>query len=65
MPIIDILLLEGRDAETKKRLLREVTDAVERVLGSRPDSIRAYVREVPPTQFAVGGVTKDEAGGGA
>jgi 4-oxalocrotonate tautomerase len=60
MPIIDILLLEGRDTDTKKRLLREVTEAVQRVLGSRPESIRAYVREVPPEQFSVGGVTKDE-----
>jgi len=63
MPILDILLLEGRDADTKRRLLREVSEAVERVLGSPPESIRAYVREVPPSQFAVGGVTKDQQPG--
>lgn len=65
MPIIDITLLEGRDDATRRRLMREVTSAVERVLGAPPESIRVLLREVPRSHYAVGGVPKDEAGSGS
>ncbi len=60
MPIIDITLLEGRDLATKKILMREVTDAVEKSLGSPRSSIRVLVRDVPKSHFSVGGIPKDE-----
>jgi 4-oxalocrotonate tautomerase len=55
MPIIEVSLLAGRPAETKRALLRELTDAAERVLGVRRDSIRVILREVPPEHWGVGG----------
>ncbi len=58
MPIVDISLLEGRDAKRKERLIREVTDAVERTLGVPRESIRVLLREVPPEHWGIGGETK-------
>lgn len=58
MPIIDVSLLEGRTAETKTTLMRELTEVAERVLGVPRESIRVILREVPPEHWAVGGVAK-------
>jgi 4-oxalocrotonate tautomerase len=60
MPIIDITLLEGRDLETKKLLMREVTDLVAARLGAPLQSIRVAIREIPKSHYSVGGVPKDE-----
>jgi len=60
MPIIDITLLCGRDSQTKRRLMREVTELVVARLEVPPSSVRVVLREVPPAHFAVGGVPKDE-----
>jgi 4-oxalocrotonate tautomerase len=61
MPIVDISLLEGRDRAKKARLIREVTDAVERALGVSRESIRVLLREVPEEHWGVGGETKAKA----
>ena len=58
MPIIDISLLEGRPPERKAALIRELTDAAERVLGVPRASIRVLLREVPAENWGVGGETK-------
>ncbi len=62
MPIVMINLLEGRDAARKQALLREVTNAVVRTLGVPPQAVRVLLKEVPPTHWAVGGVSKAETG---
>ena len=61
MPIIDITLLEGRDLKSKQALMRDVTDAVEKCLGAKRDSIRVMVRDVPRSHYSVGGIPKDES----
>jgi 4-oxalocrotonate tautomerase len=58
MPIIDVSLIEGRDAETKRRLIRELTDAAERVLEVPRASIRVLLREVPAEHWGIGGEPK-------
>ena len=60
MPIITISLVEGRTAERKSALLREVTDAVARVLEAPPESIRVLLAEIPAAHWAVGGVAMSE-----
>ena len=55
MPIIDVTLLEGRPTTVKAELIRELTDAAEKVLGVPRDSIRVLLRELPPEHWAVGG----------
>jgi 4-oxalocrotonate tautomerase len=62
MPIVEISMVEGRDEEAKRRLHAEVTDAVVRSIGVRPDQVRVLLREVPAINFAVAGLPKqDEA----
>jgi 4-oxalocrotonate tautomerase len=58
MPIIDILLLEGRSNEQKQKLVTKVTEAAMEALGAPQDSVRIILREVPKHHFAVGGVFK-------
>lgn len=58
MPIIDVTLLEGRPAERKAALIRELTDAAERVLGVPRESIRVLLRELPAQHWGVGGQAK-------
>jgi 4-oxalocrotonate tautomerase len=58
MPIIDVTMLEGRPTETKTALIRELTDAAERVLGVPRASIRVLIRELPADSWGVGGETK-------
>jgi 4-oxalocrotonate tautomerase len=60
MPIITISLVEGRTAERKAALLREVTEAVARVLEAPRESIRVLLAEIPATHWAVGGVALSE-----
>ena len=60
MPIIDVSLIEGRSAERKATLIRELTDAAERVLGVRREGIRVLLREVPPEHWGVAGQAIDE-----
>ncbi|HNX41040.1 MAG TPA: 2-hydroxymuconate tautomerase family protein [Candidatus Aminicenantes bacterium] len=56
MPIAMLYLLEGRDRETKERVIREVTGALERSLGSPPEKIRVILQEIPSESWGVGGV---------
>lgn len=61
MPIAEVRLIEGRSVECKKQLIAAVTDAIEGALGVGRDSIRVILMEVPPTNWAVAGRTRDEA----
>ncbi len=60
MPIIDVTMLEGRTSRVKAELIRELTDAAERVLGAPRPSIRVLLREVPPENWGVAGEPKSE-----
>ena len=60
MPIIEVTLVEGRTAEKKAALIREVTDAVERTLEVPRTSIRVLLREIPAENWGIGGETKAE-----
>ncbi len=61
MPIVHVSLLEGRDAQTKRALLRELTEAVVRTTGVPRASVRVLLHEVPAAHWAVGGEPKEEA----
>lgn len=61
MPIVDITLVEGRSAELKAQLIREVTDTVEKVLKAPRQSIRVLLREIPPENWGVAGIPKGKA----
>ena len=60
MPLVQVTILEGRDAETKRALLHELTEAVVRATGSPRASVRVLLHELPAAHWAVGGVPKEE-----
>lgn len=60
MPIVEITLIEGRPFEKKKRMVKEVTDAIVASLDAPREAVRIIIREVPAWHFAAGGVVKGE-----
>jgi 4-oxalocrotonate tautomerase len=58
MPIIEVTLLEGRSQDTKLRLIQALTDATIEAVGAPRESVRVMIREIAPSNFAVGGVVK-------
>jgi 4-oxalocrotonate tautomerase len=58
MPLIEITLVEGRPAEARAALMKQITDVVESTLGAPRRTIRVIIREVPAFHFAVGGEPK-------
>ncbi len=63
MPFIAITMIEGRDAERKRRLIREVTEAAVRVLDVPIATVRVVLQEVPAAHWGIGGVSKAELDG--
>ncbi|MDB5751434.1 MAG: 4-oxalocrotonate tautomerase [Ramlibacter sp.] len=60
MPIIQINLIEGRDAALVSECARQVAQTVHRSLGAPLESIRVMVNELPATHWAVGERTLSE-----
>ena len=62
MPLVQIDMLEGRDAERIASLMRDVTDAVASSLDISADRVRVIVRDVPRTHWGVAGTSVAERG---
>ncbi len=62
MPIVEITLIEGRDAPAKRRLIEKVTDAIVESIEAPRDSVRVILREIPGLHFGVAGKTKEKPG---
>jgi 4-oxalocrotonate tautomerase len=60
MPIIQITLIQGREAAAVSECAREVARTVHRSLGAPMESIRVLVNEIPASHWAVGDRTRDE-----
>mgnify|MGYP001182176719 CR=1 FL=1 len=60
MPLVTIMLLEGRSPEQKKAMFKAVTDAIVQSLGAPRDAVRITLNEVPMEHYSVGGMTRDE-----
>ncbi|PBC57979.1 4-oxalocrotonate tautomerase family protein [Rhodococcus sp. ACPA1] len=57
MPFIDVTVAEGCAPAQLRALIRELTDAASRALGSPQTNVRVVIREVPLTHWAAGDVT--------
>ena len=64
MPIVQIEMLEGRDAEKKRRLIAMVTDAVCEALDAKPESVRVIIREMHPDHYGIAGEQASQRKGG-
>lgn len=58
MPLCEITLIEGRSAQQKREMMKEVTEAIHRSIDAPIDAIRIVIREVPAAHWAIGGVPK-------
>ena len=57
MPIISVILAEGRSAEKKRDFIRALTKATVETMEVRPETVRVVIHETPLEHFAVAGVT--------
>ncbi|MDT7799903.1 MAG: 4-oxalocrotonate tautomerase [Actinomycetota bacterium] len=57
MPLIHVTQTQGKSAEEKAELLRELTDTYVKVTGAKPASVWATVSEVATDSWSVGGDT--------
>ncbi|RKV73541.1 MAG: 4-oxalocrotonate tautomerase [Neisseria sp.] len=55
MPIIQIHMIEGRTDEQKEAVIREVTEAMVRAVGTPKESVRVLINEMPKQHFGIGG----------
>jgi 4-oxalocrotonate tautomerase len=55
MAIVSITIIEGRDDETKSRLIAGLTDVVVETLDAKPQQVRVVLNEVKDGNYAVGG----------
>ncbi|MDD4365637.1 MAG: 2-hydroxymuconate tautomerase family protein [Synergistales bacterium] len=55
MPILQVHLLQGRTLEQKKRLVKEVTEAVCRSLGTQPEQVRIILSEMAREEYSIAG----------
>ncbi|MEJ2887139.1 tautomerase family protein [Actinomycetospora aeridis] len=55
-PYFTAIVLEGRPVEQRHRLLAEVTDLIVDVLGVERSRVRGRIIQVPPDDWAIGGV---------
>lgn len=60
MPLVQISTLEGKSPEQIKTCLKEVTEAICRSFGSKPEAVRVIVEIIPKTHWAVAGVSTAE-----
>lgn len=56
MPVVLIQMLQGRDPQTKKLLLKNMTAAVTSTLGVAPESVRVIINELPAEHYGVAGL---------
>jgi len=63
MPTIRVELFEGRTAEQKRQLAKELTDACVRVLGSRADGVDVLFFEIARGNWATGGTLWSDTSG--
>jgi len=63
MPMITISMKQGRTKDQKAQLVKEVTEAIVRVLGSKAENVRIVIYEEPEDNFAHSGkLLSDQTG---
>ena len=60
MPIISVIIAEGRTVEKKRKLIRALTDAAAEAFECRAETVRVILNETPLDHYEVAGVTFGE-----
>lgn len=58
--IIEIIMIEGRECETKKNLIKALFEKIEKTLQISPRDIEICILESPASNWGFRGVTGDE-----
>ena len=61
MPIIQVHMLEGRTQDLKKKLVANMTEAVVKSLGVKPEDVRIILMDMAKSNYSVAGVMKSES----
>ncbi len=56
MPYIAITMLEGRTPEQKRKIVERITATMVEELGTKREAVTVTFVEVPPANYASGGV---------
>jgi 4-oxalocrotonate tautomerase len=60
MPEVIVYAVEGRSVDQKRALMKDITDAVVRNFGAKPEAVTVQIVESPKTDKAKGGVPFSE-----
>ena len=60
MPEVVVYAIAGRNAEQKKALMKDITDAVVKNFNAAPDSVTVSIIETPKTDKGKGGIPFSE-----
>lgn len=55
MPFAQVYLVEGHDAEQKRAVIRNVTQAIQDAVGAPRPNVRVWMMDLPRGNFGVGG----------
>ena len=55
MPVIRIDMVEGRTQEQKREIVKEITETMARVAGTKPEDVRIIIVDHPRENLAAGG----------
>lgn len=57
MPLLQVLIMEGRPPELKEKLIEELTSTISDTLSVKPESVRILVQEFPTSHWGVAGMS--------
>ena len=57
MAVVTLTIFEGRNDETKARLIKALTDAVVDELPAKSEHVRVIIHDIPTSNYGVAGKT--------
>ena len=61
IPLVRMVLMEGRTTEMLHRVMADLSEVVARVLGCNPQRVRVQIDPIHPDRWAIGGVPASKA----
>jgi 4-oxalocrotonate tautomerase len=55
MPIMHVMMLEGRTDQQKEAFIAAVTEAAVRTVNATPESVRVMITDMPKQNFGIAG----------
>ncbi len=55
MPLVQVEMLEGRNLEQKRAMVKEVTEVLVKTINCKAEDVQVIIREMKRENFAVGG----------